>query len=147
MLLSLPVPTNERGLPVSTDIDKYTTITNTCTCVSYNEDTHEWDIAPECWGDCWECMFEAFSDDVQTLLDKNDELEGRGYRIDGFPTWYGSTSGWFIADDARDILDSITPNRTEWTLRYTIENGELIGSLSHHDGSGRIVVKPIGELQ
>lgn len=26
----------------------------TCTCVSWNENTHEFDEAPECWGDCQE---------------------------------------------------------------------------------------------
>lgn len=23
-----------------------------CTCVSYDKNTHEWGVAPECWGDC-----------------------------------------------------------------------------------------------
>ena len=23
-----------------------------CLCVSWNKDTHEFDNAPECWGDC-----------------------------------------------------------------------------------------------
>jgi hypothetical protein len=25
-----------------------------CTCVSYDKNTHEWGVAPECWGDCKE---------------------------------------------------------------------------------------------
>lgn len=24
----------------------------TCSCVSYDKDTDEWGVAPECWGDC-----------------------------------------------------------------------------------------------
>jgi len=132
---------------MSLDLDFYSTITNTCTCANYNEDTGDWEVSSECWGDCYTDSVIDFAEVVQPLLDANEDMGGRGYRIEGFPTWQGRIDGVFIADTAEELLTAITPSRTEWTLHYVVENGELIASLSHHDGSGRITVKPIGELQ
>ena len=39
---------------IPTESGTYTAVyQNTCTCVTYNDDAGEWEVAPECWGDCW----------------------------------------------------------------------------------------------
>jgi hypothetical protein len=117
------------------------TITNQCTCVSWNETTHEYDEAPECWGDCYSTSVEDFEQATQELFDNH----GTEWRIDGFPTWYGKQSGTFTAKNAQELLRSITPERTEWTLSYETVGNSLKCVLSHHDAptGGSMTVTPL----
>ena len=60
-----------------------TTITNTCTCVTYNDDSGDWEEAPECWGDCWTDQVEYFEEITKHLFTDNNQE----FRIEGFPVW------------------------------------------------------------
>ena len=118
-----------------------TTITNTCICVTYNDDSGDWEEAPECWGDCWNEQVEDFQQITEHLFTENNQE----FRIEGFPRWDGPVSGTFHARTAEKLLESITPDRTEWRLELTIHENHLTGALSHHDGSGTITVTPIAQ--
>jgi hypothetical protein len=118
-----------------------TTITNACTCVTYNDDSGDWEEAPECWGDCWNEQVEDFQQITEHLFTENNQE----FRIEGFPRWDGPVSGTFHARTAEKLLESITPDRTEWRLELTIHENHLTGALSHHDGSGTITVTPIAQ--
>ena len=118
-----------------------TTITNACTCVTYNDDSGDWEEAPECWGDCWTDQVEHFQEITEHLFTENNQE----FRIEGFPRWDGPVSGTFHARTAEKLLESITPDRTEWRLELTIHENHLTGALSHHDGSGTITVTPIAQ--
>ena len=74
-----------------TQITEAIEITNTCACVTYNDDTGEWSEAPECWGDCWNDQVEQFGFDTEHLFVEHN----RGFRITGFPVWNGSIDGTF----------------------------------------------------
>lgn len=116
------------------------TLTNTCTCVTYNDDD-EWEVAPECWGDCWDCQVEDFTDITEHLFTDNEQ----GFTITGFPVWNGTRDGYFLARNAEELLRNITPDRTEWRLEVTVHATHLTGVLSHHDGSGVITVTPYSQ--
>lgn len=116
-----------------------TTITNTCICVTFNDDSGDWEEAPECWGDCWTDQVEHFEEITKHLFTDNNQE----FRIEGFPRWDGPVSGTFHARTPEKLLESITPDRTEWRLEVTIHENHLTGALSHHDGSGTITVTPI----
>jgi hypothetical protein len=118
-----------------------TTITNTCICVTFNDDSGDWEEAPECWGDCWTDQVEHFQEITEHLFTENNQE----FRIEGFPRWDGPVSGTFHARTAEKLLESITPDRTEWRLELTIHENHLTGALSHHDGSGTITVTPIAQ--
>jgi len=118
-----------------------TTITNTCICVTFNDDSGDWEEAPECWGDCWNEQVEDFQQITEHLFTENNQE----FRIEGFPRWDGPVSGTFHARTAEKLLESITPDRTEWRLELTIHENHLTGALSHHDGSGTITVTPIAQ--
>jgi hypothetical protein len=115
--------------------------TNTCTCVTYNDDAGEWETAPECWGDCWSDQVEDFENITEHLFTDNEQ----GFTITGFPVWNGTRDGYFLARNAEELLRNITPERTEWTLRLTVHPTHLTGVLSHHDGSGVITVTPFSQ--
>jgi len=118
-----------------------TTITNACTCVTYNDDSGDWEEAPECWGDCWNEQVEDFQQITEHLFTENNQE----FRIEGFPRWDGPVSGTFHARTAEKLLESIPPDRTEWRLELTVHENHLTGALSHHDGSGIITVTPIAQ--
>jgi hypothetical protein len=118
-----------------------TTITNTCICVTYNDDSGDWEEAPECWGDCWTDQVEQFQEMTEHLFTENNQE----FRIEGFPRWDGPVSGTFHARTPEKLLESITPDRTEWRLEVTIHENHLTGALSHHDGNGTITVTPIAQ--
>jgi hypothetical protein len=115
--------------------------TNTCTCVTYNDDAGEWETAPECWGDCWSDQVEDFENITEHLFSDNEQ----GFTITGFPVWNGTRDGYFLARNAEELLRNITPDRTEWTLRLTVHPTHLTGVLSHHDGTGVITVTPFSQ--
>jgi hypothetical protein len=117
------------------------TLTNTCTCVTYNDDSGDWEVAPECWGDCWDCQVEDFTNITEHLFTDNEQ----GFTITGFPVWNGTRDGYFLARNAEELLRNITPDRTEWRLEVTVHATHLTGVLSHHDGSGVITVTPYSQ--
>ena len=117
------------------------TLTNTCTCVTYNDDSGDWEVAPECWGDCWDCQVEDFTNITEHLFTDNEQ----GFTITGFPVWNGTRDGYFLARNAEELLRNITPDRTEWRLEVTVHATHLTGVLSHHDGSGVITVTPFSQ--
>ena len=84
------------------------------------------------------CDFEVIT---QHLFTENNQE----FRIEGFPVWYGTIDGTFHARNAEKLLESITPDRTEWHLEVTVHETHLTGRLSHHDGSGTITVTPIAQ--
>jgi hypothetical protein len=127
---------------IPTESGTYTAeYTNTCTCVTYNDDAGEWETAPECWGDCWSDQVEDFENITEHLFSDNEQ----GFTITGFPVWNGTVDGYFLARNAEELLRNITPDRTEWTLRLTVHPTHLTGVLSHHDGSGVITVTPFSQ--
>jgi hypothetical protein len=127
---------------IPTESGTYTaTITNSCICATYNEEAGEWETAPECWGDCWNEQVEDFENITQHLFTNDNQP----FRIEGFPVWYGTIDGTFHARTAEKLLESITPDRTEWRLEVTVHATHLTGVLSHHDGTGVITVTPFSE--
>jgi hypothetical protein len=124
-----------------TQITEAIEITNTCACVTYNDDTGEWSEAPECWGDCWNDQVEQFGFDTEHLFVEHNQ----GFRITGFPVWNGSIDGTFSARTPEELLRAITPDRTEWRLTYKVESESLKCVLYHHDAptGGSMTVTPL----
>ena len=121
-------------------METMTEIQNPCACVTFDEDAGEWKEAPECWGDCWSDQVEQFGFDTEHLFVEHSQ----GFRITGFPVWNGTIDGTFSARTPEELLRAITPDRTEWLLRYTVEGDTLQCVLSHHDAptGGRMTVTP-----
>jgi len=119
------------------------TITNTCSCVSYNEETGDWQDAPECWGDCWECSVEDFANLTESLRDNN--LTDY-WKVENLRLWNGEVSGHFQAKTVTDLLRGMTVN-SEWTMRYEVFTDRIEYSLSHHDSpmGSTSVLRPVDE--
>lgn len=124
---------------IPTESGTYTAVyQNTCSCGNWDEETEEFEPSNDCYGDCWTdavCDFEEITKHLFT----NDN---QPFRIEGFPRWDGTVSGTFHARTAEKLLESITPDRTEWRLEVTVHDDHLTGVLSHHDGTGVITVTP-----
>lgn len=119
-------------------------ITNSCTCVTYNEETGEWDTAPECWGDCWDCSVEDFENVTKELMDSN---ETGWWKVSDLRLWNGEVSGYFHAEKVTDLLEGMTV-RGEWIMRYEVFSDRIEYSLSHHDAMGSAtVLTPISDEQ
>jgi hypothetical protein len=114
-----------------------TEITNLCTCS--DEDGNDLDY---CDGWCWIETKELFENDLSEWF-----VEGT-YEITGFPTWHGPVGGYFDAKTVTDFLTAITPDRADWFLRYEqpVTGEPFVANVNHHDGSGRITVTPIPDL-
>ena len=117
--------------------------TNTCSCEVWNEETDECVPANDCYGDCWDFTVEDFANITEHLFSENSQ----GFRITGFPVWNGTIDGYFSARNASELLNAITPDRTEWRLELTVHADHLTGRLYHHDApmGGNIVVTPFSE--
>lgn len=124
---------------MTTDTEHLFTITNTCVCESWDDEASEWSPSYDCFG-CWDEAKDDFLGDTKPLFE-SDNFTG-WWKIEGFPVWYGTIGGIFTANNADALLEAITPDRTEWTLRYRVEGETLVGTLSHHDAptGGRITV-------
>ena len=120
---------------------------NTCSCGDWNEDRDEYtpadDCYNDCYGDCWDFTVEDFSNITEHLFSENNQ----GFRITGFPVWNGTIDGYFSARNASELLNAITPDRTEWRLELTVHATHLTGRLYHHDAptGGNITVTPFSE--
>ena len=117
--------------------------TNTCSCEVWNEETDECVPANDCYGDCWDFTVEDFANITEHLFSDHNQ----GFRITGFPVWNGTVDGYFSARNASELLNAITPDRTEWRLEVTVHADHLTGRLYHHDApmGGNIVVTPFSE--
>ena len=133
---------NKTTTTIPTESGTYTaTYQNTCSCQYHDAEADEYYPTDNCYGDCWTdtvCDFEVIT---QHLFTENNQE----FRIEGFPVWYGTIDGTFHARNAEKLLESITPDRTEWHLEVTVHETHLTGRLSHHDGSGTITVTPIAQ--
>ena len=118
-------------------IEQRYSVQNTCACVAWNEEDRCWQESGDCFG-CWEEFTEDFDFTTQCLFE-SDNYDG-WFRIEGFPVWNGTRGGIFPAKNWEQLLNSITPDRTEWRLDYAVENETLTGWLSHHDACGTITV-------
>lgn len=107
-------------------------ITNTCTCLYYDEDTGEDIPTEDCYGDCWEQVIYDFTEDTKDLRESN---ETGWWRVDDLRLWHGNVSGYFYAEKVEDILRGMTVN-SAWTMRYTAFPDRVEYSLSHHDAMG-----------
>lgn len=105
------------------------TITNGCSCVTYNEDIGEWEDAPECWGDCWDSAVEDFANVTETL--RNNNMTDY-WKVENLRLWNGEVSGHFQAKTVEDLLRGMTVN-SAWTMRYEVFADRIEYSLSHHD--------------
>ena len=119
------------------------TITNTCSCVSYNEETGYLQEATECEGLCWEYSVEDFANVTETLRDNN---LNDYWKVENLRLWNGEVSGHFQAKTVTDLLRGMTVN-SEWTMRYEVFTDRIEYSLSHHDApmGSKSVLRPVDE--
>lgn len=104
-------------------------ITNTCSCVLYNEETKYLQEATECEGLCWELSVEDFSYATESLRNNNPT---DCWKVENIRLWNGDISGHFKAQAVTDLLRGMTVN-SEWTMRYEAYADRIEYSLSHHD--------------
>ena len=132
---------------IPTESGTYTAVyQNTCSCVEYDEETEgAEDAVPTeyCYGWCWNDTVQDFSHITEHLFTENSQ----GFRITGFPVWNGTVDGYFSASNAEQLLNNITPDRTEWRLEVTVHADHLTGRLYHHDApmGGTITVTPFSD--
>ena len=117
------------------------TITTSCTCVTYNEETGDWEEAPECW-DCWSDDILYFSDTVTPLFTNEQEEHllhgewkwGHKFSIQGVRLWDRTVGGIIIVADQKELVRAMTvtgDHTLEWQFDET--TNELSARLSHHD--------------
>jgi hypothetical protein len=127
---------------IPTESGTYTAVyQNTCSCGNWDEATEEFEPSNDCYGDCWTDTVCDFEEITKHLFTDNNQQ----FHIEGFPRWDGPVSGTFHARTPEKLLESITPDRTEWRLEVTVHADHLTGVLSHHDGTGVITVTPFSE--
>ena len=107
-------------------------ITNTCTCMDYDDDTGADIPAEYCFGDCWDFALEQFAYEAQVIMENN---ETGWWKVTDLAFWDGNHSGYFHATKVSDILRGMTV-RSEWIMRYTAFPDRVEYSLSHHDSMG-----------
>lgn len=117
------------------------TITNTCTCVTYNEETGDFQESPECWGDCWDSSVEDFYNITEELRNNN---ETDWWKVTNIQLWDREISGYFNAYKTEDIIRGMAVN-SEWIMRGTVFSDRIEYSLSHHDAptGSRTVLRPV----
>lgn len=119
------------------------TITNTCSCTSYNEDTGYLEESTECSGLCWEYSVEDFENVTHEL--RNNNLTDY-WKVENLRLWNGEVSGHFKADNVLDLLRGMTV-RSEWVMRFEVFSDRIEYSLSHHDApmGSKSVLRPVTE--
>lgn len=113
--------------------------TNMCSCTTYNEETDESAPSDDCYGDCWEETIEDFTNIVAHLFEKNERC---WWRVKDLALWDGNHSGYFYADDAKDLIYGMTVN-SSWIMRGEVFDDRIEYSLSHHDSMGSSTVLEI----
>ena len=116
-------------------------LTNACTCLIADEETHEFVDSPECFGDCYETDLLFFEHCVSDFL-----AESNTFQVSGIRLWNREVGGVFTANTVAEFVRGITVE-SEWILRYQVFGAQRIEfSLSHHDapkGSASVVVPVI----
>lgn len=129
---------------IPTDSGTYSAeYTNACSCEAYDPETDTSVPADECYGDCWDDTVQDFYSITEHLFTDHRQV----FSIVGFPVWNGTVNGRFTARNAEELLDAMTPNRTEWRMEVTVHADRIVARLSHHDcpTGGTMTVTPISE--
>lgn len=115
----------------------YGELTNTCTCLVYNDETDNYTDAEQCFGDCYESELEFFGECVKDFLSLSDSFQVSGIRL-----WNREVGGVFTANNVAEFVRGITVD-SAWILHYQVFSDRVEFSLSHHDaptGSASVVV-------
>jgi hypothetical protein len=111
-------------------------ITNSCTCLLFEEDGETKSVDTEygstCYGDCWQFAVEDFAMITEELRNSN---ETDWWKVSNLRLWSGEVSGYFHAKTVADLIEGMTV-RSDWTMRYEIHADRIEYSLSHHDAMG-----------
>jgi hypothetical protein len=111
-------------------------ITNSCTCLLFEEDGEtksiDTDYGSTCYGDCWQFAVEDFAMITEELRNSN---ETDWWKVSNLRLWSGEVSGYFHAKTVADLIEGMTV-RSDWTMRYEIHADRIEYSLSHHDANG-----------
>jgi hypothetical protein len=111
-------------------------ITNSCTCLLFEEDGEEKSVDTEygssCYGDCWEFAVEDFAMVTEELRHSN---ETNWWKVKNLRLWNGEVSGYFHAKTVADLIEGMTV-RSDWRMTYEVFADRIEYSLSHHDAMG-----------
>ena len=111
-------------------------ITNSCTCLTFEEDGETKSIDTEygstCYGDCWEYAVEDFAMVTEELRDSN---ETNWWKVKNLRLWNGEVSGYIYAKTVADLIEGMTV-RSDWNMTYEVFADRIEYSLSHHDAMG-----------
>ena len=121
-------------------------ITNSCTCLTFEEDGETKSVDTEygstCYGDCWQFAVEDFEMITEELRKSN---ETDWWKVENLRLWHGDVSGFFYAETVADLIEGMTV-RSDWTMRYEVFADRIEYSLSHHDAMGSAsVLRPVTE--
>lgn len=112
------------------------TLTNSCTCLTYEEDGETKSVDTEygstCYGDCWEYAVEDFAMVTEELRDSN---ETNWWKVSNLRLWNGEVSGYVHAKTVADLIEGMTV-RSDWSMTYEVFPDRIEYSLSHHDAMG-----------
>jgi hypothetical protein len=125
-------------------------VTNTCTCEVFDEETFESVPASECWGDCFEESRRNFEDAVQAWATKRAVRLGfiepyieRDLDLSAFHfTVYTRAMGWdkreaTAVTDGDALLDLLSLSRAEYRLDLLEHEGKLsVMRYSHDEPTG-----------
>jgi hypothetical protein len=123
--------TKEKGLTEITET-KEMTLTATCSCEVYDEETNDSKPAEFCYGDC-------YTDDLEYYTEAflNPWLEAKGIMADSPVRIEGSGMGWRRLSghkdtSARNIIDDLTFDG-DWTLMVRYDGSDLSFVRYSHD--------------
>ncbi len=121
-------------------------ITNTCTCLLYEEDGETKSIdekyGSSCFGDCWEFAVEDFAMITEELRNSN---ETDWWKVEDLRLWSGNVSGYFHGKTVSAIIEGMTV-RSEWNMTYKVFSDRIEYSLSHHDAMGSAsTLRPVSD--
>ena len=108
-------------------------ITNSCTCLLFEEDGETKSVDTEygstCYGDCWDFAVEDFAMVTEELRNSN---ETDWWRVNNLRLWVGDVSGYIHAKTVADLIEGMTV-RSDWRMTYKVFADRIEYSLSHHD--------------
>ena len=102
-------------------------ISNSCSCQDFNENTQEFSPSVDCYGDCWQDTISQFAEEAKSLLDISES-----WVISGLPLWNRDVNGTAKIKNAEELLRALTV-QGEWNLRFNIHPTRIVCHLSHHD--------------
>jgi hypothetical protein len=104
-------------------------LTNSCICEDYNEETGE--STPTVF-DCYGCFEEELACLKDYLGDWFADNPTDCWQVNDLPLWNRDVSGLFSARTIDDFVRGITV-RGDWRMRLRLEGDTLHANLSHHD--------------